>query len=49
MRTNAPLLHPAANNLLAMYPVSPYVNKPANEGPECIAPLEEDTGLSPGE
>ena len=36
-----PLLRPAANDLLAMYPVSRYVNKPANEGPDCIAPLEE--------
>lgn len=45
----APLLRPAANNLLAMYPVSRYVNKPANEGPECIAPLEGDADLFPGE
>lgn len=36
----APILCPAGNDLLAMYPVSRYVNKPANEGPECIAPLD---------
>ena len=35
-----PLLRPAPGDLLALYPVSRYVNKPANEGPECIAPLD---------
>ncbi len=31
-----PLLHPASEDVLDLYPVSDYVNKPANEGKECI-------------
>jgi len=34
------LLRPAAEEMLDAYPISTYVNRPQNEGPECIAPLE---------
>ena len=34
------LLHPAAQGVLTMYPVSKYVNKAGNEGEKCIAPIE---------
>ena len=34
------LLHPAAPEVLSMYPVSKYVNKAGNEGHECIEPVE---------
>jgi len=33
------LLRPAPEGTLAAEPVSTFVNKPGNEGPECIAPL----------
>lgn len=36
----SPLLRPAESSLLAMYPVSRYVNKTGNEGKKCIEPLE---------
>lgn len=35
----AELLIPAPSDLLEAYPVSTYVNKPANEGSECVEPL----------
>ncbi|MDT8306178.1 MAG: SOS response-associated peptidase [Anaerolineae bacterium] len=35
------LLRPAPEGTLAAEPVSTYVNRPGNEGPECIAPLAE--------
>lgn len=35
------LLRPAPAGTLATEPVSTYVNRPGNEGPECIAPLAE--------
>jgi putative SOS response-associated peptidase YedK len=35
------LLRPAPEGMLAAEPVSTYVNRPGNEGPECIAPLAE--------
>ncbi len=35
------LLRPAPEEMLEAYPISTYVNRPQNEGPECIAPLEE--------
>jgi putative SOS response-associated peptidase YedK len=38
----SPLLLPAKSELLAMYPVSRYVNKVGNEGPECVAPLPKN-------
>jgi len=34
------LLRPAAPGVLAMYPVSRYVNKAGNEGARCIEPVE---------
>lgn len=37
----APLLGSAESSVLSMHPVSRYVNKAGNEGPECIEPLEE--------
>ena len=33
------MLQPAAEDLLDYYPVSTYVNKPANQGPQCIEPV----------
>jgi len=36
-----PLLRPSPAGELRAYPVSTYVNNPRNEGPDCIAPLEE--------
>lgn len=35
------LLQPLEEDWLAAYPVSRYVNRPANEGADCIAPLAE--------
>lgn len=35
------LLRPAADQLLEAYPISRYVNRPGNEGPDCVAPLAE--------
>jgi putative SOS response-associated peptidase YedK len=35
----AALLPPCADDLLLAYPVSTYVNAPAHDGPEAIAPL----------
>lgn len=35
------LLRPAAEEMLAAYPVSTFVNRPQNDAPECIAPLAE--------
>ena len=35
-----PLLHPAEEDVLEMYPVSSFVNKPQNEGDKCIEPAE---------
>lgn len=37
-----PLLHPAEADILAMYPVSSFVNKPQNEGHWCIEPAKEE-------
>lgn len=34
------LMHPPAAAILSMHPVSRYVNKPGNEGKECIKPAE---------
>lgn len=34
-----PLLHPAEEDVLEMYPVSSFVNKPQNEGEKCIEPV----------
>lgn len=36
------LLQPVDEGLLDAHPVSRYVNRPGNEGPECIAPLAEE-------
>ncbi len=33
------LMKPAPDGLLAMYPISTYLNKPGNEGPEVIAKI----------
>ncbi|AMV71270.1 SOS response-associated peptidase [Desulfuromonas carbonis] len=35
-----PLLRPAAAGVLACFPVSTYVNKPGNEGADCVRPLD---------
>ena len=35
------LLRPAAEGVLDLYPVSGYVNKPVNEGEECIKPITQ--------
>jgi putative SOS response-associated peptidase YedK len=35
-----PLLAPAPSELLESFPVSTYVNNPAHEGPDCIAPVD---------
>ncbi|MFW6183496.1 MAG: SOS response-associated peptidase [Chloroflexota bacterium] len=35
------LLRPAADDMLQAYSISTFVNRPQNEGPECIAPLAE--------
>lgn len=40
----SPLLHPAREGILTMYPVSTYVNKATNEGKQCIEPVEEGGG-----
>ncbi len=37
-----PLLHPAEDDILAMYPVSNFVNKPQNEGRQCIEPVNKE-------
>lgn len=37
------LLRPAADDVLDLYPVSTYVNRPGNEGKECVRPLEKST------
>jgi putative SOS response-associated peptidase YedK len=37
------LLHPAPAGILAMYPVSKYVNKAGNEGEKCVEPIETET------
>jgi len=39
------LLRPAAEGVLACYPVSAYVNKPGNEGEECLRPLDPTPGI----
>lgn len=38
--TLSSLLRPANEGVLEMYPVSTFVNKPQNEGEECIEPVE---------
>lgn len=42
------LLRPAAEGVLARYPVSEYVNKPGNEGKECERPQAHADGDAPG-
>ncbi|MEE8135217.1 MAG: SOS response-associated peptidase [Gemmatimonadales bacterium] len=37
------LLRPAPSTLTNFYPVSTFVNKVANEGAECVAPIEAET------
>lgn len=37
----SPLLRPSEEDVLEMYPVSSYVNKPQNEGAECIESVAE--------
>lgn len=39
VETLTALLIPAPADLLEAYPVSTYVNSPANEGPDCVEPL----------
>lgn len=38
--TLLPLLRPVSDELLAVHPVSKYVNTPAHQGEECIEPIE---------
>lgn len=38
------LIRPASNDALRFTEVSSHVNKSSNEGPECIAPLDEGQG-----
>ena len=40
-----PLLIPYPGEEMEAYPVSRFVNRPTNDSPECIAPLEADTPL----
>lgn len=35
-----PLLQPAAPGVLDLYPVSRYINQAANEGPQCVEPVD---------
>jgi putative SOS response-associated peptidase YedK len=37
-----PLLRPYPSEGMSAYPISTWVNKPANEGPRCIEPLPQD-------
>jgi putative SOS response-associated peptidase YedK len=39
------LLKPYPSEQMSYYPVSAYVNKPEHEGPECIAPLDQQAEL----
>ncbi len=39
------LMKPASNDALTFTEVSNYVNKSSNEGPQCVAPPEEEQGL----
>jgi putative SOS response-associated peptidase YedK len=41
-RALAILLHPYRPEAMAAYPVSRYVNRPENEGPECVRPVDDD-------
>ncbi len=41
LTTLQPLLQPVPSAALAMHPVSRFVNKPENEGPECIEEVKE--------
>ncbi|MBX5481592.1 MAG: SOS response-associated peptidase [Myxococcaceae bacterium] len=41
-----PLLQPWAGDDLEAYPVSPLVNSPSNEGPECAQPAPEQASLA---
>jgi putative SOS response-associated peptidase YedK len=38
----ANLLEPFPAQAMAAHPVSTYVNKPANQGPECVQPIENE-------
>ena len=40
------LLRPYPANEMTAYPVSTFVNSPANDGPDCVHPLEEQGQLS---
>jgi putative SOS response-associated peptidase YedK len=42
--TLRPLLGPLRSNALETYPVGVHVNRPGNEGPQCSAPAEEESG-----
>ncbi len=35
------VLHPAAEEVVDLYPVSRHVNKPANDDPTCVEPVAE--------
>jgi len=40
------LMQPASNDALRFTEVSDYVNKSSNEGPRCVAPPEEEQGVT---
>jgi putative SOS response-associated peptidase YedK len=41
-----PLLRPYPSQDMVAYPISTWVNNPANEGPQCIAPLGQQKPLN---
>jgi putative SOS response-associated peptidase YedK len=42
------LLRPAAEGVLDLYPVSEFVNRPGNEGEECVRPQDPAIQVPPG-
>jgi putative SOS response-associated peptidase YedK len=44
----AGLMEPCPAGLLEAYPVSRYVNRAANDGPECVAPAKPEEEQPPG-
>jgi putative SOS response-associated peptidase YedK len=48
-KTHAELLLPFDGSLMKRYEVSPIVNSPRNDGPDCIAPLGSPINALPSE
>lgn len=44
--TLQPLYQPYPEDLMEMYPVSPFVNNPRNDSPACIEPFREESAPS---